>query len=96
VEDLGVGVFNALGDMVGGVVHLARAVGGGVKKVVDTSSVSQESGTNRMVLGAQGMLTGVKEIVKGGGNIVIGTIGLVTVPVAAVIKSMNKSESKEA
>ncbi|CAK0765452.1 hypothetical protein CCP3SC1_450033 [Gammaproteobacteria bacterium] len=34
VEDLGTGIFNALGDMVGGVVHLTRVLGGGIKNVV--------------------------------------------------------------
>ncbi|CAK0775707.1 hypothetical protein CCP3SC15_520008 [Gammaproteobacteria bacterium] len=98
LESLGTGVFNALGDMVGGVVHLARTMSGGVKKVVATNPTSQTSATTRMALGAQEVVTGAKEIIKGGGNIVIGTIGMVTVPVIAAIRSIQstgKSESKE-
>ncbi|MEI6413994.1 MAG: hypothetical protein WCP34_06990 [Pseudomonadota bacterium] len=101
VESLGTGIYNILGDMVGGVVTLARALGGGVKQAVAPDPTSQASGTtqmaDKMVRGVRGVFSGAGEIVKGGGNIVVGTIGVVTMPVVeavgAVIHSV-KSPSR--
>ncbi|CAK0745610.1 hypothetical protein CCP3SC5AM1_120016 [Gammaproteobacteria bacterium] len=98
VESLGTGIFNALGDVIGGVVNLVNIVGDGVGKVTAVNPISQNSGSERMALGLREMFTGVKEIVKGGGNIVIGTVGIVAIPIVAAIqsiKSSNNSESKE-
>ncbi|CAK0742919.1 hypothetical protein CCP3SC1_1370003 [Gammaproteobacteria bacterium] len=98
VEDLGTGIFNALGDMVGGVVHLTRVLGGGIKNVVVANPLSSQecvSGTARMAQGVREMVTGVKEIAKGGGSIVIGTVGAITTPVIGVINSIKSSGKSE-
>jgi hypothetical protein len=98
LESLGTGVFNALGDMVEGVVNITRTLGNGIGKFVADNPTAKVPGTDKIALGGQGMLIGAKEIVKGGSNIVIGTVSMVTAPVAAVIKSIQsaaKSKSKE-
>ncbi|CAK0756181.1 conserved hypothetical protein [Gammaproteobacteria bacterium] len=103
VESFGTGVFNLLGDMVGGVVYLARTVGGGVKKAVAPNPASQASGTaqmaDKMAKGVREVFSGAGNIVKGSGNIVIGTLGVVTMPVVeavgAAIHSIKSPSSPE-
>ena len=89
VESLGVGIFNALGDMVGGVVQIGRSIGSGAKKVVAVDPVTSTSGTARMAdkmtRGVRGVFAGTGEIVKGSGNIVVGAIGVVTLPVVEAV-----------
>ena len=99
VESLGEGVFNALGDLVGGVVQVGRVLGRGVKQVVAVDPVSHTSGTARMAdkmaKGMRGVVKGAGAIVKGSGNIVVGAVGVVTLPVVeavgAVIHSLQSS-----
>ncbi|MBF0123857.1 MAG: hypothetical protein HQL60_00815, partial [Magnetococcales bacterium] len=106
VESLGTGIFNALGDMVGGVVQITRSLkkraGGasapvapiaddyeedfGSKPIAAASSTVRMA--NRMTSGVLGVVTGVGDIVKGGSNIVVGTVGVVTAPVVSAVGSV--------
>ncbi|CAK0757327.1 hypothetical protein CCP3SC1AL1_230007 [Gammaproteobacteria bacterium] len=97
LEPLCTGVFNALGDLVGGVVYVTRAVGGSLEKVFSTGSdaAPKESGTGQVALGAKEVVAGAKEIIKGTGDIVVGTFSVLTVPVVAAIRSMQSKEKSE-
>ncbi|CAK0765442.1 hypothetical protein CCP3SC1_450032 [Gammaproteobacteria bacterium] len=48
-----------------------------------------------MAQGVREMVTGVKEIAKGGGSIVIGTVGAITTPVIGMINSIKSSGKSE-
>ncbi|MBF0308762.1 MAG: hypothetical protein HQL56_04450 [Magnetococcales bacterium] len=97
VESLGEGIFNALGDMVGGVVNASRSLTGKVRKVVvdpEEELAAEESGiplsgtdraAKKMAKGVTDVAGGVGGILKGGGNIVLGTIGVVTMPVVGAV-----------
>ncbi len=97
VESLGAGLYNALGDMVGGVVHASRKIsdkvgGGSAQESPPAESGPSNTGTDRaakkVAKGVHGVFGGASEIVKGGGNIVIGAVGIVTMPVFGAVGSV--------
>ncbi|MBF0295690.1 MAG: hypothetical protein HQL96_10925 [Magnetococcales bacterium] len=99
VESLGTGLYNALGDMVGGVVRASRSASGIVQAKIapvdpamETQTGPRLTGTDRaaktVAKGVHGVFGGASEIVRGGGNIVIGTLGVVTMPVFGAVGSI--------
>ncbi|MBF0184919.1 MAG: hypothetical protein HQM06_11100 [Magnetococcales bacterium] len=103
VESLGTGIYNALGDMVGAVVHTSKRVTGKVKKVVPPPVQEPEeelppprpTGTSRaadrLAGGVRGLAGGVTDIVKGSGNVVIGTVGIVVMPVVGAVGELYRA-----
>ncbi|MBF0097048.1 MAG: hypothetical protein HQM04_13450 [Magnetococcales bacterium] len=100
VESLGTGIYNALGDMVGAVVHSSKRVTSKVKRVVPVPAPEPEeqlppprpTGTSRaadrLAGGVRGVAGGVTDIVKGSGNMVIGTVGIVVMPVVGAVSEL--------
>ncbi|MBF0587880.1 MAG: hypothetical protein HQL53_02005 [Magnetococcales bacterium] len=86
VEDLGAGLANTLGDMVGGVVQLAKrgatALEGFTPQALATDGVPSSAPlvtrmANRVAVGVQEIFTGVGLVIRGGSNVVVGSVGCV-------------------
>ncbi|MBF0191944.1 MAG: hypothetical protein HQL99_12520 [Magnetococcales bacterium] len=97
VETLGTGIFNALGDMIGAMVQESQTVANKVKTTVVGPEEEPEAemtgpkptGTDRaaqkIAKGVQGAGGGVADIIVGAGNIALGAVGIVTMPVVGAV-----------
>ncbi|MGN7612217.1 hypothetical protein ACQZV8_09055 [Magnetococcales bacterium HHB-1] len=79
VESLGTGVFNMLGDAVEGVVNFATGKG---KEPEDNKK------PGKVVTGVRGVLSGTGQVIKGGGNIALGALGIVGSPLVYVARAI--------
>ncbi|MBF0110520.1 MAG: hypothetical protein HQL76_15235 [Magnetococcales bacterium] len=107
VETLGLGIYNALGDMVGGAVHTFQKVSGKKRTLVNPTPPETDglptstpfSGTDRaaktMAKGVTGVVGGVGGILQGGVNLVVGTVGVVTMPIAGTVGAIFRAFKQE-
>ncbi|MBF0187793.1 MAG: hypothetical protein HQL50_07695 [Magnetococcales bacterium] len=110
VESVSMGMFNLLGDMVGGVVEVSER--GGRRIAESARSLTNRQPTDvvehevqgplvsrmarRVTGGARGMMSGAAQVVRGGGDVVVGSLGCVVGSVTYMSHYLTKERVKGA